>query len=38
MRRLYGTARLGWEAEIESQGLVYNKTTVPGGETRSYWR
>ncbi|MCZ2823281.1 MULTISPECIES: glutathionylspermidine synthase family protein [unclassified Modestobacter] len=38
MRRLYGTARRGWEAEIESQGLVYNKTTVPGGETRSYWR
>ncbi|WP_138758486.1 glutathionylspermidine synthase family protein [Modestobacter altitudinis] len=38
MRRLYGTARLGWEAEIESQGLVYNKTTVPGGDTRSYWR
>src|SRR3954452_13490985 len=38
VRRLYGKARLGWEAEIESQGLVYNKTTVPGGDTRSYWR
>ncbi|MEU2350123.1 glutathionylspermidine synthase family protein [Modestobacter sp. NPDC049651] len=38
MRRLYGTARVGWEAEIESQGLVYNKTTVPGGRVRSYWR
>lgn len=38
MRRLYGKARLGWEAEIETQGLVYNKTAVPGGEVRSYWR
>ena len=35
MRRLYGKARLGWEAEIESQGLVYNKTTVPGGENEN---
>jgi glutathionylspermidine synthase len=38
VRRLYGRARLGWEAEIESQGLVYNRTTVPGGDVRSYWR
>ena len=38
MRRVYGKARLGWEAEMESQGLVYNKTTFPGGDTRSYWR
>ena len=30
--------RPGWEAEIESQGLVYNRTQVPGGEVRSYWR
>jgi glutathionylspermidine synthase len=38
VRRLYGKARLGWEAEIETQGLVYNKTAVPGGDIRSYWR
>ena len=33
-----GIVRPGWEAEIESQGLVYNRTEVPGGEVRSYWR
>jgi glutathionylspermidine synthase len=33
-----GVVRPGWEAEIESQGLVYNRTEVPGGEVRSYWR
>jgi glutathionylspermidine synthase len=38
VRRLYGRARRGWEAEIEAQGLVYNKTRTPGGEIRSYWR
>ena len=38
MKRLYGRARHGWEAEIEAQGLVYNKTTTPGGDVRSYWR
>ncbi|WP_222264729.1 glutathionylspermidine synthase family protein [Modestobacter marinus] len=38
MRRLYGKARIGWEAEIESQGLVYNKTSLPDGDVRSYWR
>jgi glutathionylspermidine synthase len=38
VRRLYGTARRGWEAEIESQGLVYNKAELPDGEVRSYWR
>jgi len=38
VRRLYGKARIGWEAEIESQGLVYNKTALPDGEVRSYWR
>src|SRR4051794_14955967 len=39
MRRIEGgIVRPGWEAEIEAQGLVYNKTQVPGGELRSYWR
>src|SRR4051812_35008987 len=33
-----GVVRPGWEAEIEAQGLVYNRTTTPGGEVRSYWR
>jgi glutathionylspermidine synthase len=33
-----GIIRPGWEAEIEAQGLVYNRTEVPGGEVRSYWR
>ena len=33
-----GVVRPGWEAEIETQGLVYNKTDLPGGEFRSYWR
>jgi glutathionylspermidine synthase len=33
-----GIVRPGWEAEIEAQGLVYNRTEVPGGEVRSYWR
>ena len=39
MRRVEaGVVRPGWEAEIEAQGLVYNRTTTPGGEVRSYWR
>ena len=39
MRRVEGgVVRPGWEAEIEAQGLVYNRTTTPGGEERSYWR
>ncbi len=39
MRRIEsGVVRPGWEAEIESQGLVYNRTHLPGGEVRSYWR
>jgi len=33
-----GVVRAGWEAEIEAQGLVYNRTHLPGGEVRSYWR
>jgi hypothetical protein len=33
-----GVVRPGWEAEIEAQGLVYNRTHLPGGEVRSYWR
>jgi len=33
-----GVVRPGWEAEIEAQGLVYNRTELPGGEVRSYWR
>ena len=39
MRRVEsGIVRPGWEAEIEAQGLVYNRTDLPGGEVRSYWR
>ena len=39
MRRIEsGVVRPGWEAEIEAQGLVYNRTHLPGGEVRSYWR
>src|SRR3954463_1288837 len=39
MRRIEGgIVRPGWEAEVEAQGLVYNRTEVPGGEVRSYWR
>ncbi|HEX2076019.1 MAG TPA: glutathionylspermidine synthase family protein, partial [Geodermatophilus sp.] len=39
MRRIEsGIVRPGWEAEIEAQGLVYNRTHLPGGEVRSYWR
>ena len=39
MRRVEGgIVRPGWEAEIEAQGLVYKRTTTPGGEVRSYWR
>ena len=35
MRRVEaGVVRPGWEAEIEAQGLVYNRTTTPGGEVR----
>ena len=33
-----GIVRPGWEAEIQAQGLVYNRTDLPGGEVRSYWR
>jgi glutathionylspermidine synthase len=33
-----GIVRPGWEAEVEAQGLVYNRTHLPGGEVRSYWR
>ena len=39
MRRIEsGVVRPGWEAEIEAQGLVYNRTELPGGSARSYWR
>ncbi|MPQ98253.1 glutathionylspermidine synthase family protein [Modestobacter sp. I12A-02628] len=38
MRRLYGTARLGWQAAVEAEGLVYNRTEVPGADPVSYWR
>ena len=39
MRRIEsGIVRPGWEAEVEAQGLVYNRTHLPGGEVRSYWR
>ncbi|HEY0125872.1 MAG TPA: glutathionylspermidine synthase family protein, partial [Blastococcus sp.] len=39
MRRIEsGIVRPGWEAEIQAQGLVYNRTDLPGGEVRSYWR
>ena len=39
MRRVEaGVVRPGWEAEVEAQGLVYNRTELPGGEVRSYWR
>ena len=33
-----GIVRPGWEAEIEAQGLVYNKAHLPGGQVRSDWR
>ncbi len=39
MRRIpYGRPRPGWQQTIASQGLVYNDTTLPGGEVVSYWR